>query len=726
MKQIIQNYKTGELVVEDVPIPLLKPDGVLVRTICSLISAGTEKSKIETAKMNIFEKAKARPEDVKTLINNMKQEGIFNTVKKAMNKLDTPVTLGYSCSGKVAKVGNSINEFREGDRICCFGEKYATHSEFNNTPVNFCVKIPKNVTHEEAAFGGVGAIALQSIRLADVAIGEKVIVFGLGLIGLITVQILKASGAKVFGIDINDYSIEIAKKIGIDDGELYFNSNIVEKVLNFTEGFGADSIIITASSNDRSLLNTCGEMICEKGKVIVLGVVPLIFSRKNYYAKEVGLFISRAFGAGTYDTNYYSKGIDYPYGYVKWTAKRNVETFLDLVSERKINLSKLVTHRFDIGNATKAYEMIKEGREKYIGVLFTYKKNKDIKFNEDIIIKSSKKCDVHNLNIGFIGAGNFAQGYILPYLKNRKGFNLKGVATVTGNSAKNVMRKFGFDYCTTDYKKIINDKEIGNVFILTRHNIHAKIVIEALKNNKVVYVEKPLAINWEELREIVKTYTENRGKVMVGFNRRFSPLFSPLKEFYKKKSSPLLINYRVNAGNLPFDHWIYDKKISGGRIIGEVCHFIDVMQFLTNSNPINVYADVVEKVKKDIPENDNMIIIIKFRDGSIGNINYSSVGDISFPRERIEIFGENSVGIIDNFRYSILSVNGRVRKVKKISRDMGYRNEVNLFLEAIKNNQDMPIDFNSIIVNTYTTLKIIDSVRERRPIDINIGALLNE
>ena len=723
MKQVMQNYKTGELKVEEVPNPVLRPGGVLVRNAYSLISVGTEKTKVNLAQKSILGKAKARPDQVKLVVNNIKQEGLISTFKKAMNKLDTPISLGYSSAGVVLSVGEGSEEFEIGDRVACIGEGYASHSEVIFVPKNMCVKVTREVTLEQAAFTGIGAIALQGVRQAHLTLGERVAVIGLGLLGQLTVQILKANGCSVFAVDLEKDKVRLSKELGADIGAVSGKDDVEKLIEGFSQGYGVDAVIITAATLSNEPIELAGRISREKGRVVVVGAVKLDIPRKNYFEKEISLVISRAFGPGRYDKMFEEKGIDYPFGYVRWTARRNMEEFLELLKGGKVNVDKIMTHRFSIDEAPEAYEMIKANKKDFLGILFKYEGDKELSSRINLVEKKGREAK-GVINIGFIGAGSFAQGYLLPNFKKIPGINFKGVATATGISSQSVARKFHFQYCTSDSSDILNDEEIHCVVIATRHNLHAKLAIEALRKNKVVFVEKPLALSEEELKEIIRTWTETQGRLMVGFNRRFSPFSQRAKEFFGNRTGPLVINYRVSAGPLPPDHWLHDPREGGGRIIGEVCHFVDLIQYLAGSDLVSVYAETAGRYNENIPPEDNVHIIAKLSDGSIGNISYSAIGDLSFPRERFEIFGEESVAVVDNFRKAIFVRKGKKSKMKKIGRDMGHKGEVMAFIEAVKAGSKMPIDFKEIVSTTLATFKIVDSIRKREPIMISLSDIV--
>ena len=711
MKQIIQNYKTGELKVVEVPLPAVRSSLLLIKTRNSLISAGTERTKVETVRMTLIEKAISRLDLVKIVLNNIKQEGLIFTLKKAFNKLDTPITLGYSCSGEVIEVGENVSEFKIRDRVACVGENYATHSEINLVPENFAVHIPENVDFEEASFVGLGAIALNAVEISQLMAGEKVVVIGLGLLGQLVAQIVSARGGEVLGIEIDDKKIELAKSLGLKVGINPVNDDVETSVRNFTGDKGADVIIITAASKNNLPIEIAGKISRNKGRVILVGAMPIVIPRKEYYEKELVFVISRGFGADLYYP--IDKDRNYAFNYRPISIKENMKNFLSLVSERKIQIVPLITYRFNIEEAPSAYDLIKSGSN-YLGIVFEYKK--ELLLTRKVVQKEKK--EVKALEIGFVGAGSFAQGYILPELKKNKEINLRGVATSSGVTAKSVADKFGFGYFTSDYNEILNDEKINCIFIMTKHNLHAKLVKEALKKGKYIFVEKPLCLNEEELKEIISVVEDYKVRfnkepvIMVGFNRRFSPFIQEVKIFFKHRSGPLNIIYRINAGYLPPTHWLYDPKIGGGRILGEVCHFVDLLFYINESSPKILFASGSEK---------NCIITIEYEDNSIGVINYNSIGDLAFPRERIEIFGDNSVAVIDNFHEGIFSRSGIKKKISKFGRDMGYNNEIKIFIDNLYNNLGSPIKFNEILVSTLTTFKIEKALMCKEKIELDFN-----
>ena len=732
MKQVIQNYRTGELGLMEVPVPAVKSGGVLVRNINSLVSAGTEKLMIDLAKKSIIGKARARPDLVKKVINKIKSDGLMEAYRQAMGRLDTPVPLGYSCAGEVEQVGKDAGEFQKGDRVACFGSGYASHAEMVYVPKNLAVKIPDDVSYEEAAFVALGAIALHAVRCADVSLGERVAVIGLGLLGLLTIQLLSASGCNVFGIDLMEDKIELAKQLGAKEG-IKSNENTVEQIDSFTDGNGVDSVIIFASTESNQPIEQAAEIARERANIVVPGMVGLDIPRNVFYEKELNLVVSRSTGPGIYDPDYEEKGQDYPISYVRWTEKRNMRQFLELVADGKVKLDKLITHRFSIDQATEAYKVIMENTEPYIGVLLEYDTNADRAEDMDLRLRSkvviekrkSKRKAKDEVGVGLIGAGQYAKSELLPAIRKVDiPFKLIGVATASGSSGKHAAEKFGFDYCTTDYTELLNDENIDVVLIATRHNLHALMIIEALKVGKDVFVEKPLAMNEDELIKLISAVKENQGQVMVGFNRRFSPFTTYAKELFGPINEPVVINCRVNAGYVPKDSWVHDPKQGGGRIIGEVCHFVDLIQYLSDSLPKSVYAECISGSNEAIPDEDNVVITIKLRNGSVGSIIYVASGDKSYPREKVEVFGKGSVALINNFKSMSFIKDGKTKKKRSyLGIDRGHKDEVNVLLKAIKGGKDFPVDFEEYVYTTLATFKIVESISEDKSMKVDINHL---
>lgn len=713
MKQLIQNFKTGELYIDDVSVPSVSNGFVLVENDFSLISAGTERGTVKVAQANLIGKARQRPDLVAQVMQNIKKEGLAATLSKVKTKLDSLKALGYSTAGKVLISLDKDGKFKPGDRVACGGQDYASHAEIVSVPQNLVVKIPDNVSNQEAAFTTLGAIAMQGVRQADPDIDEKVCVIGLGLLGQITCQILRASGCAVFGIDLNEGLVNLASETAADKAMVRSDSNLITACENFTNGYGFDSVIITAAAPTNDPVELSAEILKKKGKVIVVGAVKMDVPRDpHFYRKELDLRMSCSYGPGRYDVGYEENSIDYPYAYVRWTEQRNMESFLDLLSRKAIDIKPLITDIFDITDAEKAYDIVlgKTGGF-HIGILLKYspdpeKKKTAIRVNDS---------PVGEINTGFIGAGSFAQSYLIPGVKSW-GASLDGVVTSRGITSKNVADKFKFNFSSSEPDDVLKNENINTIFIATPHSSHSELVVRSLAAGKNVFVEKPLAMNYSQLDEIIKAKETNNGPLMVGFNRRFAPVSTEIKKEFKNIGEPLVVNIRVNAGHIPKDHWTQQPEIGGGRIVGEVCHFIDLMQYFTGSEPLKVFAESITTGNSKITDDDNIAIVVKFADGSVGNLTYLANGDKSMPKERIEVFGGGKIGVINDFRDGSVFRNGRNVKIKSAGK--GHKEEVAAFLSAIKDGKDSPVSFRSICLTTITTFKILDSLNTGLPQEI--------
>jgi polar amino acid transport system substrate-binding protein len=711
MKQVIQNFKTGELYVDDVPMPSISKGMVLVENKYSLISAGTERGTVKVGKASLLGKAKQRPDLVAQVIQNVRKEGLKATFDKVKTKLDSLKALGYSTSGVVSASLDTKGIFNPGDRVACAGQDYASHSDVVGIPQNLVVKIPDNVSFEDASFTTLGAIALQGVRQANPKLGENICVIGLGLLGQITTQLLKANGCRVYGIDLSPQLVELAKvSSGADEALLRNDSNLLTSIENFTKGHGFDKVIITAATSSNDPIELSAVISRKKGQVIVVGAIKMDIPRDpDFYRKELDLKMSCSYGPGRYDVAYEEDGNDYPFAYVRWTEQRNMEAFLDLLSQGSINLKPLTTHVFDIAEAEKAYDIVLgKVNESHIGILLKYtssnEEKKRTKYNLNL-------NPINNINVGFIGAGSFAQSYLIPHSKSY-GASLDTVVTTKGITSKNVAQKFNFNNSSSNSKDIFSNQEINTVFIATPHNSHANYVIDALKANKNVFVEKPLAMNYHELDEVKKAYQNNTNRLMVGFNRRFAPVSVAIKKEFENIGEPIFVNIRVNAGFIPKDHWTQNENLGGGRIIGEMCHFIDLMQFFTSAKPTSVYAQCINTENIKLKPEDNISVIVKFDNGSIGNLVYLANGDKSLPKELIEVFAGGKTGRIHDFRSGDLHKGNKQIKLKISGK--GHKEEVHAFLESLKSEVN-PIDFESIYLTTKTTFKLVDSLKTGLP-----------
>ena len=700
MDQLTQNLKDGAMQFLEVPFPALMPGQILVRNHFSLISAGTEGKTVKDARLGYIAKARARSEEVKKVIQSAKTNGWLDTYKMVMNKLDSPSSLGYSCAGEVIAVANDVRGFQCGDLVACGGGT-AVHAEVIVVPVNLCVKLNANADLRQAAFTTVGAIALQGIRQADVRLGESCVVIGLGLVGQLTILLLKASGIKVIAIDIDPTQVIKAKDIGADLAIDRKNENLEDQVLHLTNGFGADAIIITASTNSNDPIELAGKLARQKGKVIIVGAVPTGFSRKNYYVKELDLRMSCSYGPGRYDNDYEEKGIDYPIGYIRWTENRNMQAFADLVSNGTLDLNKIISHEFAFHDASKAYQMILDKTESFAGILLKYDLSKELKKRVQI---ANQTLSASEPALAFIGAGSFAQNMLLPNLQSKAKFI--GISTARPNNARYIADKYHFDYCTNNTDEIFNDEKVNTVFIVTRHNNHFEYALKALQNKKNVFVEKPLCMNESELEEIKNAWSSSGKILMIGFNRRFAPLITKIKSNLNS-DFPIAINYRINAGIIAPDHWTQDPKIGGGRIIGEVCHFIDLCRSLTGSTIRSVSATAMKSAANT---EDTINLQLQFENGSIANISYFANGNKELSKEYLEVFSSGTVFQLDDFK--TLSVFGKSKSIhKQSSQDKGHKAELDAFLNSISKGSPAPIPFEELYESMLVTFKAIESIR---------------
>lgn len=717
MKQVIQSYKNGKITLEDVPVPACKGGGILVQNVTSLISVGTEKLMIEMGQKSLLGKARARPDLVRQAWAKAKKEGFFSVYKEAMSRLDEPIPLGYSASGIVREVGAGVTGFKPGDRVAVAGAGFASHAEVVWVPENLCVPIPEGVDFEAAAFVMLGGIALHGVREAALTLGEKAVVIGLGLLGLLSVQFLRAQGCRVIGVDLDRKKCELAQELGADLTLVPGQDDVEEAVMNFTRGFGADAVIITAASKDNQTILLSETIARERARLVMVGVAELRLTRKAFWTKELQFSVSKASGPGSVKPLYEAKGFDYPIAYVRWTERRNLEAFLDLLAQGRVRVDRLITHRFPIQDALQAYDLILENREPYIGVILSYPQGEVAAAQASAPVRTvwleSDRLQPETApskGLGLIGGGMFTKNILLPALTKISGVPLVGVATTTGVTAQHIANKFRFAYATTDYQQILGDAAIGRVMITTRHNLHGRLVAEALAAGKDVFVEKPLCLTEEELAQIEAVYNPAQF-LMVGFNRRFAPLAQQVKAFLSGRTTPLVMTYRVNAGYIPGESWVHDPEVGGGRLLGEVCHFLDFLLFMTDSEPAQVSARSIAGAMGKYRPDDNLAITLTFKDGSLGTIIYTAKGSKAFSRERFEVFCEDSVAVIEDFRRGQLVQGGRVRQIKKFSMDMGYQAELEFFFREGPGRANYHQWFNRYVAATRLTLKAAEALR---------------
>lgn len=717
MKQILQHMNDGKTVVEDVPVPLVRKGTALVRTSASLVSAGTERMLVDFAEKSLLGKAASRPDLVRQVIAKAQREGLLPTLEAAFNKLDQPMPLGYSSAGTIIEVGTEMGEFKPGDRVACAGGGFAVHAEYTLVPHNLLARIPENVDFESAAFTTLGAIAMHGFRLASPQVGETVCVIGLGLLGLLAAQIARAAGCIVFGIDLSPSRIKLAQSMGFSAAQ---NESCLDLVPGVTNGRGFDHVLICADTSSDETVQLAGQVARDRGNVIAIGAVGMDIPRKIYYDKELVFKISRSYGPGRYDPFYEEKGIDYPIGYVRWSEGRNLQSFVDLLASGKVDVHPLITHRYPITEAPKAYELITgKAGEPFLGVLLTYpEKSHESPPDRKIEYKYSTRDPQKDIHVGVLGAGNYAQAVFLPIIRKTGGAELKGIVTASGLSAQQAARRFGFGFAATGEEEVLEHTDINTVVILTRHQHHARQVLSALANHKSVYCEKPLAVNNEELKEITDVLGRPDTPLLtVGYNRRFAPMAIQLAEFIRVRSEPLLIQYRVNAGYLPPTHWLHDPQQGGGRIVGEGCHFIDFLTYLVGVSPVSVHAAALPDKEKY--NRDNVILTLSYPDGSIGTVTYLANGNKNYAKERVEVFTSGRIAILNDFRALELVTENRKKVVHSALRqDKGHTNAWHGFLSALKNGGLPPIPYDQLTSTSLASFAALESLRSGNRIDL--------
>jgi len=710
--QVIQYQKTGEISVDQLPAPKLRPGSVLVRNVFSLISAGTERTSVETAQASMVQKARLRPDLVRQVLDNVNREGLLATYKKVQDRLDNFKELGYSSAGVVVESG--VDDIKVGDHVACGGVGYASHAEIISVPRNLVARMPDEVGFDEAAFTTVAAIAMQGVRQADVRVGEQVAVIGLGLVGLLTVQLLKASGCRVIGMDVAPRNFELALTLGCDRCTVS-NDDAVFEVQSFTRGYGADAVLVTAATTSSQPVELAIQCTRKRGTVVAVGTVGMHIPRSPFYEKEVNFRTSCSYGPGRYDADYEERGHDYPLGYVRWTENRNMEAVLDMMAQRKLNVQPLITHRIPVEHSLRAYEIITgKVQEPYLGVLIQYSDpsvpmtlSRRVELRSEAHVSSGRTAV-----LGFIGAGNFTQSMLLPPLM-RLAPRMRGLATGKPVNAKNIAKKYQFEFCATDASEIIHDNDVNLVFVTSRHDSHARYVTAALRAGKSVFVEKPPALNNEELEAILTAYIEagqagTAPLLMVGYNRRFSEPVLAMQKLFAGRTEPLAMHYRVNAGFMPSTQWMQHPD-QGGRFIGEGGHFVDVMQFLCGALPTSVHA-VAPTDSARRYNNDNLLVSITFADGSAGTIHYLANGANAVEKEYLEVFGDRRTARLWNFKKLECAV-GRKNSTTSFSGDKGHAAEMKDLLDGFESGAGSPISIDSLAATSRVTFAVMESLR---------------
>ncbi|MCB0449757.1 MAG: bi-domain-containing oxidoreductase [Confluentibacter sp.] len=705
MKQIIQDLKNGETILEEVPVPMVKSGHVLIKTTKSLVSLGTERMLVEFGKANFIQKARQQPDKVKMVLDKIKTDGIKPTMDAVLNKLNQPLPLGYCNVGEVVAVGKGVEEFKVGDRVASNGN----HAEYVIVPKNLVAKIPDNITDEEAAFTVIGSIGLQGIRLLNPTFGETVVVVGLGLIGLVTAELLMANGCNVIGFDFDLEKIKIAKDKGIIAINPAEGTNQVKFVESYTSGIGADGVIITASNKSNEIISQAANMCRKKGRIVLVGVIGLDISRDDFFKKELTFQVSCSYGPGRYDEEYEQKGHDYPIGYVRWTEKRNFEAILSAISKGILDVKPLITERIALADYKKIYGDMQNS--KAIASIIEYNSTKAPQSTVTVVQKSFEgKKGV----IGIVGSGNFTSSTILPNLK-KSNATIKYIASSGGLSSTIMAKRHNIAKSTSNYKEILDDSDVDLVFVTTKHNMHGSMVLESIKANKSVFVEKPLALNETELQAIISEYNERRVNVSVGFNRRFAPLAKKMKTLLGNDNAPINIVATMNAGFIPADLWVHDMEVGGGRIIGEACHYIDLCSYFTGSK---VKAVCMNAMGLNPEENtDNATILLKYENGSNAVINYFANGSKAYSKERVEVYSQERTLVMDNWRkLQAFGFKGFSKTSSK--QDKGHYNQFNELVQQHIKGGNPIIPFEELVNTTRASFAAIESLKNGKWINL--------
>ncbi|MGW7537403.1 bi-domain-containing oxidoreductase [Amycolatopsis sp. NPDC054798] len=717
MKQVVQNYKSGELALLDVPVPACKPGGVLVRSQYSLISTGTEMMKVSEAGMSLLGKARSRPDQVAKVMQSVATNGLAATYRKVSGKLDSYTPLGYSLCGVVEQVGEGIDDVVVGDLVACAGNEHALHSELNWVPKNLYAKVPAGLSPRQAAFATVGAIAMQGVRRGEPQLGDLTLVIGLGLIGQLVVQLLVAAGARVVGVDPDAQRCELARELGALACGHPASGEIDQAVAELSGGHGVDQVYLAAGGASNDPVELAARLARDRGRVVDIGKISLNLPWNAYYEKELDVRFSRSYGPGRYDPAYELEGRDYPIGYVRWTERRNLECFLDLAARGKLDVSPLISHTADFSAAVETYRALNEGELKAVAVLFRYP---DAPPAEDesvvsavpaVTVGKERPDPLQWLRIGFIGAGNYASSMILPHLAGDERVLLTDVVTTSALSGANAKRKFGFVSASTDVDALLADDQVSTVFVVTRHSSHAELTRRALLAGKAVFVEKPLALSEKELRSVVDAVAESgNDRLQVGFNRRFAPLLVEAKNQFGPRVGPASVRYLINAGRLDANSWYNQADSEGSRFVGEGGHFIDTVSWFLGSDPVSVYAS-------GTPGNHDLQVLLRYADGSTASISYITSGNTAFPKETLEVLADGKVLKFDDFVRA--SVYGRKRwtssRLPK-ARDKGQQAELDAFITALQTGVAMPISLDSLVSTTLATLAVHRSLETGAPV----------
>ena len=712
MKQILQNLSTGATELAEVPCPVSKPGHVLIRTRQTLVSAGTERMLVEFGKGNLFAKARQQPDKVRMVVDKVKTDGLLPTLSAVRNKLDQALPMGYCNVGTVIGLGEGVSGFKPGDRVASNGK----HAEVVSVPMNLCATVPDSVTDEAAAFTVLGAIALQGIRLAQPTLGETFVVTGLGLVGLLTVQLLRAHGCRVLGIDYASEKLDLAQQFGAEVVDLAAGQDPLPEALRFSRGRGVDGVIVTAASKSNVPIHQAAQMCRKRGRIVLVGVVGLALSRADFFEKELTFQVSCSYGPGRYEPNYEEKGHDYPVGFVRWTEQRNFEAVLDMLADGRVDVQPLISHRFSFAEAEHAYALVGGGAPS-LGILLQYPNpmNKpDASLLSRAVRLNPPTPDLGKVSVAFIGSGNYAQGVLIPAFK-AAGAHSKTVVSANGVSGTHTGRKFGFEETTTLADSVFADRAVNAVVICTRHDSHAALVCRALEAGKHVFVEKPLALTPEELEAIKAVFLRALAAghapiLMVGFNRRCAPQVMKMKSLLAATNGPKAMVMTVNAGYIPPEHWVNDRQVGGGRIIGEACHFVDLLRHLAGAEIVNTQA--LSLRQEDMPAtDDNASVSFQFADGSIGTVHYFANGHKSFPKERLEVFCDGRILQLDNFRKLTGYGWPGFGKFNVWRQDKGQSQCAAAFMSAVASGGEAPIPFEELIEVSQTTINVAELLR---------------
>jgi predicted dehydrogenase/threonine dehydrogenase-like Zn-dependent dehydrogenase len=711
MKIVVQNFKTGKVSLADAPKPVVSDNGILVKTQASLISAGTDRAVVGLAKKGYVGMALARPDLVRRVLRKVKNDGLWSAYKAVQNVIAEPKMLGYSLVGEVLAIGHRVEGAAVGDRVACAGAGHANHAEIAAIPGNLFVAVPQGVADEDAAYVTLGAIAMHGLRQADQQLGATVLVVGLGLVGQITLQLCRAAGLKVIGLDLDEAKLELALKQGAMIAAKPDDPDLAAEVSAATDGYGVDAVLLTAGSKDSGApFEDVASHCRDRARVVVVGDVKMDIPRNAYFKKELEILQSRSYGPGRYDPDYEEKGRDYPIGYVRWTERRNMKAFMDLLASGALDMQALTTHRFPVERAGEAYDLVSGKTNEFtVGIVLTY--GPDDADEPKPAPKARRKVE-GKVGLGIIGAGNFAKGVLVPAMTDTGGFDVRGVVSARGLSAEAMKERTGAQYSDSEPSRVLDDADVDAVVIATRHDSHARYVVQALEKGKHVFVEKPLCLSRDELQQIETAAEASQGILMVGFNRRHSPLIAAVRAHFDGRTEPLAMTYRVNAGRIPNDHdaaWVHDPEVGGGRIIGEACHAVDTLQAVSGARPVDLHAAGLNPRRSGLSADDVVTITIGFDDGSLGTVHYFSNGDAGFPKERLEVFGQERVAVIDDWRSLELVAGGKSQRQKSQTMQKGYAEEAQAFLAACRTGE-APVAVSSLIETTLVTLLAVEDL----------------